>query len=80
MAVVDTDLLRYKMSQSGYKTHEDLADAIGVSRDTVSNLMRGRVYPSFRVMNGIYFALSLTPDEASDIFFNHNLRNAKVGK
>ena len=40
-------------------------------------MIHGRTKPSYPVINGIYFALDLTPQEGRDIF-NKDLRKKKV--
>lgn len=75
--VIDVRLLKSKMAYNGYNI-TSLADEIGVSRDTVGNLLKGDNNPSYPVMNSIYHTLKLTPDEGAAIFFNANLRKEKV--
>lgn len=77
MNAIDTRLLKAKMAYNDY-TIGGLADEIGVSRDTISNLLKGNNLPSYHVINGIYYTLDLTPEEGQAIFFNSNLRNKKV--
>nr|WP_242255027.1 helix-turn-helix transcriptional regulator [Staphylococcus lugdunensis] len=55
-----------------------LSAEIGVNRDTLSNVIHGKNRPSYSVINGIYFALELTPQEGRDIFFSQDLRKTKV--
>lgn len=72
---IDVRLLRSKMAYHGYNNVK-LAEEIGVSRETVSNLLNGDNKPSYPVMNAIYYTLELTPEEGSAIFFNSDLRKA----
>lgn len=74
---VDKDLLLSKMSLRGFNI-SSLAEAIGVNRDTISNVLNGKTAPSYPVINAVFFELELTPQEAVDIFFSNNLRNKKV--
>lgn len=73
MAVVNGNLLKSKMAQFGFN-NGTLAEAIGVDRDTIGNIINGKTKPSYPVMNAIYFELKLNPKEASEIFFSKNLR------
>ncbi|WP_273478514.1 helix-turn-helix transcriptional regulator [Ignavigranum ruoffiae] len=72
MAVVDSNLLKSKMVARGYNIGT-LASAIGVDRDTISNILNGKSKPSYPVMNGIFFTLKLDPEEATNIFFAKEL-------
>ena len=74
---VDKDLLLSKMSLRGFNI-SSLAEAIGVNRDTISNVLNGKTAPSYPVINAVFFELELTPQEAVDIFFSNNLRKKKV--
>ncbi len=74
---VDKNLLLSKMSLRGYNI-SSLAEATGINRDTISNVLNGKTSPSYPVMNAIFYELKLTPQEAVDIFFSNNLRNKKV--
>lgn len=74
---IDTKLLKSKMALKGHNI-KTLSEEIGVNRDTLSNMIHGRTKPSYPVINGIYFALDLTPQEGRDIFFNKDLRKMKV--
>lgn len=79
MYEIDIQLLKSKMAYHNYNI-SSLADEIGVSRDTISNLLKGENKPSYPVINAIYFTLKLTPEEGAAIFFNNNLRNKKVNQ
>lgn len=74
---VDKNLLLSKMSLRGYNI-STLAEATGINRDTISNVLNGKTAPSYPVMNSIFYELKLTPQEAVDIFFSNNLRKKKV--
>ncbi|SDK81267.1 helix-turn-helix domain-containing protein [Lacicoccus qingdaonensis] len=73
---IDSKLLKSKMALKGYGIKE-LSEASGLHRDTISNVLNGKTSPSFKVMNSIYFALELTPDEGVDIFLSTDLRDEK---
>ncbi|MGX7105589.1 helix-turn-helix domain-containing protein [Globicatella sanguinis] len=73
MLVINSDLLKAKIAEKGYNIGT-LAEAIGVDRDTISNMINGNNKPSYPVMNGIYYTLKLNPYEATSIFFLKNYR------
>lgn len=77
MGAIDIPLLKSKMAYHGYNI-SGLAEEIGVSRDTISNLLKEDNKPSYQVMNAIYYTLELTPEEGGAIFFNSDLRDKKV--
>lgn len=74
---INVNLLKSKMALKGYNRNE-LADELGISPTSVTNLTKGRHNPSFELMNKLYVVLDLTPDEAVDIFFKNYLRDTKV--
>lgn len=74
---INVNLLKSKMALKGYNRNE-LADELGISPTSVTNLTKGRHNPSFELMNKLYVVLDLTPDEAVDIFFENYLRDTKV--
>lgn len=74
---INVNLLKSKIVLKGYNRNE-LADVLGISPTSVTNLTKGRHNPSYELMNKLYTVLDLTPDEAVEIFFNNNLRNTKV--
>ncbi|MGW7932122.1 helix-turn-helix domain-containing protein [Staphylococcus xylosus] len=75
---VDKKLLRSKMFSSEHNI-TSLAEATGINRDTISNILNGKTAPSYPVINAIFYELELTPQEAIDIFFSNRLRKKKVG-
>ena len=74
---INAKLLKSKMALKDHNI-KTLSEEIGVNRYTLSNIIHGRTKPSYPVINGIYFALDLTPQEGVDIFFNKDLRKKKV--
>ena len=74
---INLNLLKSKIVLRGFNRNE-LADELGISPTSVTNLTKGRHNPSYELMNKLYEVLELTPEEATDIFFNNNLRNKKV--
>lgn len=69
MYEVDTRELRVVMAEQGFVTGQSLAEASGVSRNTVQGILNGKVYPSSKVMNALCAALSLEGERAGRIFF-----------
>lgn len=67
MYSIDVQLQKSKMAYQNYNI-SSLADEIGVSRGTISNLLKGENKPSYPVINAIYFTLKLTPEEGAAIF------------
>lgn len=74
---MNLNLLKSKIVLNGFNRNE-LADALGISPQSVTNLTSGRHNPSYELMNKLCIVLNLTPEEAHEIFFSTNLRNAKV--
>lgn len=69
---INSRLLESKMVLHGYNIKE-FSKKLGVSRNTISNLLRGKYKPSYPLMLAIIQELKLTPQEAADIFFARNL-------
>ncbi len=74
---INQNLLKSKIALKGYNRNE-LADELGISPTSVTNLTKGRHNPSYELMNKLYVVLELTPEEGYNIFFARNLRNKKV--
>lgn len=77
MATVNGNMLKAKIVEKGY-TVAGFAKTIGVSKDTLYNVVNNNNRPSYNVMNSIFYALKLKPEEAVNIFFSDNLHNKKV--
>ncbi|MGP6139612.1 helix-turn-helix domain-containing protein [Jeotgalibaca sp. A127] len=75
---IDARLLKVKMTERGFDQYKDLAEKAGITRVTLTNVMRGHNLPSMYVANAICQALELSPTESFNIFFAPNLRHAKV--
>ncbi|ENL70945.1 TPA: helix-turn-helix domain-containing protein [Staphylococcus aureus] len=73
---IDAKLLKSKMALKEHNI-KTLSEEIGVNRDTLSNMIHGRTKPSYPVINGIYFALELTPQEGRDIFLTKTYAKRK---
>jgi len=71
---IDSRLLRSKIALAGYDRNT-LAYKVGVAPQSITNLLNGRHNPSFDIINGLYRALELTPEEGAAIFFSSHLRS-----
>lgn len=74
---IDADLLKSKMVLRRFNI-DTLSKETGLNRDTISNIINGKNYPSYAAINAIYYALKLTPEEGIEIFFANDLRKKKV--
>ena len=74
---INSKLLESKMVLKGHN-RSSLAKAVEVSPHTISHLLNGKYSPTYTLMNNLYQELELTPEEASAIFFNRDLRKTKV--
>lgn len=70
---IKRNVLRGIMAEQGH-TIASLAREIGVTRATLSNFFNG-AYPSYTMMRSMQRELSISRDQAGDIFFDDNLRN-----
>lgn len=68
------ELIRGRMAELGYNITTISAE-IDVSRATMSAFLRGTA-PSYAMMRKMQRALKLSATEASNIFFDRDLRNA----
>lgn len=73
MHEVDTIELRKAMVNKGIVTIEDLAEKSGINRNTCSEVVNGKSYPSSMVMEKLKVTLGLTPEQAGQIFFKEKL-------
>jgi transcriptional regulator with XRE-family HTH domain len=71
----DTKALRKLMVEKDINTITELSEKTGLSRDTISRVLRGRKQPSAHVMDRLVSVLEICPEKAGTIFFNHDLRN-----
>ena len=70
---VDLKGLRKAMVDKDLNTIEDMCVASGINRNTVSDVLHGRAYPSSSVMARMGTALGLSGDEMGRIFFKEKL-------
>lgn len=74
---INSTKLRVLMLEKGFENYEDFAKAIGVTRDTVGNVINQKNFPSYKFVSNSYDVLDLTPEEGAEIFFSENLRDTK---
>lgn len=70
---VDTIELKKLMVEKGYDTIGDLSSASGVDRNTTSDIVNGRKFPSSMVMTKLGTALEMTSGQMGSIFFKVKL-------
>lgn len=73
MYKINTKELRAQMARCGYNTIEQFSDASGINRNTVSDILNGKSYPSGLVLQKMVKALDLEPEHAGRIFFASEL-------
>ena len=75
---ISTDIIALKkiMVEKRLEKITDLSNATGISRNTLSGVLRGRIQPSADVMMRLAATLEITASQAGEIFFNDNLRIA----
>jgi len=76
---INKNVLNSKIALKGYNRNE-LADALGISPQSVTNLRNGKHNPSYELMNKMFVVLDLDADDAYEIFFAPNLRETKVNR
>ena len=70
---VDTIELKKLMIEKGYDTIADLSDASGIDRNTTSEVINGKKYPSSMVMTKLGNALEMDSGQMGTIFFKLKL-------
>ncbi len=71
--IVDTKELKKRMIDEGYDTIDALSTACGVNRNTVSDVINGRAFPSSLVMSKIGETLRMCGHDMGAIFFAQKL-------
>ena len=69
MYKVDTKQLQKAMMDADIKTIEQLSELTGVNRNTLSDIINGKIFPSSMVMSKLAYCLNLTSEDAGRIFF-----------
>lgn len=72
----DTTALRKLMIDHEIKTVNELSERSGVNRNTLAQVLNGKLQPSSDVMSRLIFVLNIEPARAGEIFFKSNLRGA----
>ena len=72
-----TDVIELKKAiiEKGFKTNKSLAEASGINRNTIGQLLNGEIQPSYDVMVKLVATLELSEHNAGRIFFAPDLRN-----
>lgn len=73
MYEVNVTELRVAMAEAGITTIDGLSKASGVNRNTLSDVLSKKIYPSSAVMSKIAAALDLDGHRAGSIFFARKL-------
>lgn len=73
MYKVDTKELQKAMIDADIKTIEQLSELTGVNRNTLSDIVNGKIFPSSMVMSKLAYCLNLTGEDAGRIFFASKL-------
>ncbi len=73
MYKVDTKALQKAMIDADIKTIEQLSELTGVNRNTLSDIINGKIFPSSMVMSKLASCLKLTSEDAGRIFFTPKL-------
>lgn len=68
--------LKKIMVERGVEKIKDLSEMTGVNRNTVSDVIKGKIQPSAEVMVRFVDALGIPASKAGEIFFAENLRDA----
>ncbi len=73
-----TDIVALKklMVEKGLTKICDLSKATNINRNTLSDVLSGKMQPSSRVMERLVTVLEIPPENAGKIFFNGNLHIA----
>ena len=69
MYTVDTKELKHLMIDAGFSTIEALAEASNINRNTLSDVLNGKTYPSSIVMKKLAEALHMSSDVCGKVFF-----------
>ncbi len=72
----DTAALKKLMIDNGIKTTKELSERSGVNRNTLAQVVNGKIQPSADVMQKLVMCLNIEPQTAGCIFFKRNLRTA----
>ena len=68
MYTINTTELKKAMLDCGIKTNKQLSEITGINRNTIGDLMNGKLKPTMGVIYNIANALNLTSERAGNIF------------
>ncbi len=71
----NTNELKKLMIDCDIKTVKELSERTGVNRNTLAQVINGKIQPSSEVMVQLVWALDIEPKRAGEIFFNRELRS-----
>ncbi len=74
--ITDTVALKKIMIDNDIKTTKELSERTGVNRNTLAQVVNGKIQPSSEVMQKLILCLNIEPQAAGIIFFKRNLRSA----
>lgn len=72
----NTNELKKLMIDNEIKTIKELSEKTGVNRNTLAQVMNGKIQPSSEIMSQLVIVLNMEPQKAGEIFFDRNLRGA----
>lgn len=72
----NTNELKKLMIDCDIKTVKELSERTGVNRNTLAQVINGKIQPSSEVMIQLVLTLDIEPQKAGEIFFNRELRGA----
>ena len=73
---IDVGSIRKIMVDMHINTISELSKRSGINRNTLSDVLNGKIRPSSDTMYKLVDCLSISPSKAGEIFFNDNLLNA----
>lgn len=74
MAYIDVPKVKGKMAECGY-TISSLAEKLGINRNTLSSYLETPEKTPYNIVSRMAEVLCSSSEEASSIFFAHDLRN-----
>lgn len=72
----NTNELKKLMIDNEIKTIKELSERTGVNRNTLAQVISGKIQPSSEIMSQLVIVLNMEPQKAGEIFFDRNLRGA----
>ena len=72
--VTNTVELRKAMIDCNINSVKELSEKSGINRNTLAQVLNGKIQPSANVMEQLVLVLNIDPSTAGQIFFTPNLR------